>query len=605
MSVEKLNMHYSMTNPASIYDEEALTALKLAGRTAQKVNECVEEVNQIPAKIADDVQTHINAGEFDDQIDRYAGELKKQIADSEKNIQSNVDTMENTLLGQIHNVNETLGARINAFESLPAGSTSLDAEVIDGRVTWDGETKVNIGTAIRSQFERSLKWITHPENYGYDANAILINSFCFVSSGNEWVNIPLGKRAGLLITCAGSVATQRYQIFVDYVGGSFYSRTHDANAWKDWINSAESINALSLTSGWGVGDVVTVDDCKAIGLYPFGSAFEHDAPENAGMLWVSSNSMGNQVYQLFTAYSGTMYYRNLKNTVWTNWKKFAFAVSSDVTPTEEAGREYTILKESETAIAIYKKGARGYVRYRYIRDVRSDIHLDTVRLESVAICDTNKAEVLVISDSGADVEGVVLLSGENDHVGGVHGDESLIDYTLFVDGKPYTFETIPNTVADNIMVIANTEVTHENGGTVCMNKNKRVIFDREGVHVKCRWTATETIAISSVRGAMFSIDKSCFTHWFDSNVNLSPIARTGEDEDTGSVTTDELVTDIYYVGLVMARHWVGARSGLTNNMSTLVTDYGTRYKSYFNNMDNTTVKAGTSFDSENNFYITY
>ncbi len=45
MKVNPLNDHYSMNNPASVYDEEALTALELAGRTAQKVNECVTTVN--------------------------------------------------------------------------------------------------------------------------------------------------------------------------------------------------------------------------------------------------------------------------------------------------------------------------------------------------------------------------------------------------------------------------------------------------------------------------------------------------------------------------------------------------------------------------------
>lgn len=44
--INKLPNHYSMNNPASVYDEEALTALELAGRTAQKVNECVDTVNE-------------------------------------------------------------------------------------------------------------------------------------------------------------------------------------------------------------------------------------------------------------------------------------------------------------------------------------------------------------------------------------------------------------------------------------------------------------------------------------------------------------------------------------------------------------------------------
>lgn len=46
MSIEKLNPHYSMNNPASIYDEESLSALELAGRTAAKMNEVVEATNE-------------------------------------------------------------------------------------------------------------------------------------------------------------------------------------------------------------------------------------------------------------------------------------------------------------------------------------------------------------------------------------------------------------------------------------------------------------------------------------------------------------------------------------------------------------------------------
>lgn len=46
MSIEKIN-HYSFTtDTTSVYDEEAMTALELAGRTAAKVNECVDEFNR-------------------------------------------------------------------------------------------------------------------------------------------------------------------------------------------------------------------------------------------------------------------------------------------------------------------------------------------------------------------------------------------------------------------------------------------------------------------------------------------------------------------------------------------------------------------------------
>ena len=45
--IDKLNEHYSFCCSASVYDEEAMTALELAGRTTHKVNECVDKINDI------------------------------------------------------------------------------------------------------------------------------------------------------------------------------------------------------------------------------------------------------------------------------------------------------------------------------------------------------------------------------------------------------------------------------------------------------------------------------------------------------------------------------------------------------------------------------
>lgn len=102
MSINPLNPHYSMENPASVYDEEAMTALELAGRTAFKVNEVVRVVNEtvvetgnrlntqdaiireqvetvIPNAIDNGIQERIDNGEFVNEINRYTGDIRGQL----------------------------------------------------------------------------------------------------------------------------------------------------------------------------------------------------------------------------------------------------------------------------------------------------------------------------------------------------------------------------------------------------------------------------------------------------------------------------------------------------------------------------------------------
>lgn len=131
MPIKPLN-HYSLTNPASIYDEEALTALELAGRTAAKVNENVEAFNKletetnkhlteqdaaIPKKIEASVKEHIESGDFDAQIDESLNHLNERV--------------------------DNLIAHMN-----PNGTID-SAELTDIRVRYDGSVEVNAGTVTR------------------------------------------------------------------------------------------------------------------------------------------------------------------------------------------------------------------------------------------------------------------------------------------------------------------------------------------------------------------------------------------------------------------------------------------------------------------------
>lgn len=136
--IDKLK-HYSLTNPASVYDEEALTALELAGRTAAKVNECVDTVNkntkEIPSIVEKTVQEKIDDGTFDKAISEYTDDLEERVD--------------------------------HLLNNVPEGSTTMDAEVVDIRRGVNGKSYNSAGDAVRAQIkQRSGMAILLPASNG-------------------------------------------------------------------------------------------------------------------------------------------------------------------------------------------------------------------------------------------------------------------------------------------------------------------------------------------------------------------------------------------------------------------------------------------------------
>ena len=152
--IEKFNNHYSFTTPASVHDEESLTALELAGRQGAKINEVIDDQNNlrnetenhltaqddtiemrlsnqdknidnhkkvvIPDTVKNEFNNNVNNGTFDEMIDQYAGNLTARV---------------NNILGKV----------------VEGSISSMDAEVIDGRVGSDNTVYSTIGNAIRKQ----------------------------------------------------------------------------------------------------------------------------------------------------------------------------------------------------------------------------------------------------------------------------------------------------------------------------------------------------------------------------------------------------------------------------------------------------------------------
>lgn len=126
--------HFALTAHPSVHDEEALTSLELAGRTAAKVNECIDDVNQQRTTLAQGLAA-----------------IPGAIEDSFSN-KGNDGTLQRL-------VNETLYKsviqRINAVDSrvnniVTSGTpTDGNTELIDARTGADGTIYASVGHHLR------------------------------------------------------------------------------------------------------------------------------------------------------------------------------------------------------------------------------------------------------------------------------------------------------------------------------------------------------------------------------------------------------------------------------------------------------------------------
>lgn len=199
--IKPLSNHYAMENPTSVYDEEAMTALELAGRTTAKVNECVEACNQIPDTVVHTVQNHIDGGSFDKQIDKSLGDLEATV---KATVEAEMEATRNATDKVIQDAQAGLRAqysaldgRVNNLATLESGSTTGDAELMDGRTGSDGTVYNNIGASIRGQVVERIRnfpqlifgdaWQTYLPN----ANEALPNTrYALQVIGNPISNMP-------------------------------------------------------------------------------------------------------------------------------------------------------------------------------------------------------------------------------------------------------------------------------------------------------------------------------------------------------------------------------------------------------------------------------
>ena len=160
--MDKLNkledLRKSIQN-VSVYDLSYHSAIECYYEVANKLNEVIQSFNDLGVSVSEviidqnnNIQYLLNEGLMNEVVNK----INQMITDGTMDtiINHNLFSELNSQIKEKANEVdlEIERKRIDSFTRLQEGSTTGDAELIDGRIGLDGITYANIGTAIRTQF---------------------------------------------------------------------------------------------------------------------------------------------------------------------------------------------------------------------------------------------------------------------------------------------------------------------------------------------------------------------------------------------------------------------------------------------------------------------
>ena len=232
------------------------------------------------------------------------------------------------------------------------------------------------------------------------------------------------------------------------------------------------------------------------------------------------------------------------------------------------------------------------VKYIFKKIVNNSINLNTWRLYSGHLLDDD-GEIFAEMWSNSDAEGPIKISGEQDFVGGYHGDEIMTDLKITVDGNLIDHTSnIPESYFSNITIVCKSNVYHCNtsakANIIAFERTKKLVFEKNKVTVTNNYVVKDDdgFTINRAAIALFQCKKQDYEQNMlinyvntNSDLNLYPVSMEGSQMPTSSRAMKE---SYFYTtaGVIKQKITEGYTVGTYN---PFVEDYVEQYrlKTYF------------------------
>lgn len=152
-------------------------------------------------------------------------------------------------------------------------------------------------------------------------------------------------------------------------------------------------------------------------------------------------------------------------------------------------------------ITITGKKVKFYIRHI----VDASVNVDCWRIYKGSMLDGDTEYVMW---NGSDADGVIRLSGEDDFLGGFHGDEITTAVKLVIDGEEADLSTNFETSFSALLLFVESDIYHcntsENAGIQCFQRNKIIEFKDGSLSVKNNFKAVKNVSVVYAHLAMLS-----------------------------------------------------------------------------------------------------